>query len=228
MITSDSAWLVCPLASAFLVSPHRLDPPCMLGMFKTATPSRDRPLRSSGVPQHWRRNRCQRQGKALVHRVVVGTVLSFFSHYRNSFNDKIQDAHLQCSCLWCCVLTSIVRLSLSFLQEAEMVSEVANSKYHSLFFILQSWKSVFFVVVPFRLKWYFIFTHFSTHSFLDEGGIKLQRLMPQTSAVTTCIQFFFFSFSKSVAADRKNKSKTDNKWLCFVVAQYRSDVKTVF
>lgn len=33
-------------------------------------------------------------------------------------------------------LTSIVRLSLSFLQEAEMVSEVANSKYHSLFFIL--------------------------------------------------------------------------------------------
>lgn len=79
MITSDSAWLVSPLASAFLVSPHRLDPPCMLGMFKTATPSRDRPLRSSGVPQHWRRNRCQRQGKALVHCVVVGTVLFFFT-----------------------------------------------------------------------------------------------------------------------------------------------------
>lgn len=35
-------------------------------------------------------------------------------------------------------LTSIVRLSLSFLQEAEIVSEVANSKYHSLFFILRS------------------------------------------------------------------------------------------
>lgn len=41
---------------------------------------------------------------------------------------------------WCRRLTSIVRLSLSFLQEAEMVSEVANSKYHSLFFILQAWK----------------------------------------------------------------------------------------
>lgn len=36
------------------------------------------------------------------------------------------------------LLTSMVRLSLSFLQEAEMVSEVANSKYHSLFFILQT------------------------------------------------------------------------------------------
>lgn len=36
------------------------------------------------------------------------------------------------------ILTSIVRFSLSFLQEAEMVSEVANSKYQSLFFILQS------------------------------------------------------------------------------------------
>lgn len=36
----------------------------------------------------------------------------------------------------CCALTSIVKFSLSFLQEAEMVSEVANSKYHSLFFIL--------------------------------------------------------------------------------------------
>lgn len=53
-ITSGSSWHVKPLVS-FLVSPHRLEPPCMLGMFNTATPSRDRPLRSSGVPQHWER-----------------------------------------------------------------------------------------------------------------------------------------------------------------------------
>lgn len=31
----------------------------------------------------------------------------------------------------------MVRTSLSFLQEAKMVSEVANSKYQSLFFILK-------------------------------------------------------------------------------------------
>ncbi len=36
------------------------------------------------------------------------------------------------------ILTSIVRHSFSFLQEAEMVSEVANSKYQSLFFILKN------------------------------------------------------------------------------------------
>lgn len=30
----------------------------------------------------------------------------------------------------------MVRHSLSFLQDADIVSEVANSKYHSLFFIL--------------------------------------------------------------------------------------------
>lgn len=59
MITSGSAWLVSPLASAFLVSPQRLDPPCMLGMFRTATPSRDRLLRSRGTPQHWGQNICQ-------------------------------------------------------------------------------------------------------------------------------------------------------------------------
>lgn len=33
--------------------------------------------------------------------------------------------------------TSMVRQSLSFLHEAKMVSEVANSKYQSLFFILK-------------------------------------------------------------------------------------------
>lgn len=61
-ITSGSSWLVSPFASNFLVSPHRLEPPCMLGMFRTATPSMDRPLRSRGVPQHWgehnRRQQC--------------------------------------------------------------------------------------------------------------------------------------------------------------------------
>lgn len=36
------------------------------------------------------------------------------------------------------MLTSIMRHSFSFLQEAEMVSEVANSKYQSLFFILKN------------------------------------------------------------------------------------------
>lgn len=35
------------------------------------------------------------------------------------------------------ILTLIMRQSFSFLQEAEMVSEVANSKYQSLFFILK-------------------------------------------------------------------------------------------
>lgn len=34
-------------------------------------------------------------------------------------------------------LTSITRQSFSFLQEAKIVSEVANSKYQSLFFILK-------------------------------------------------------------------------------------------
>lgn len=43
------------------------------------------------------------------------------------------------NCWWeFVILTSMVRQSFSFLQEAEMVSEVANSKYHSLFFILKN------------------------------------------------------------------------------------------
>lgn len=41
----------------FLVSPHRLEPPYMLGMLRTAMPSRDVLLRSSRVPSH-----CQGQG----------------------------------------------------------------------------------------------------------------------------------------------------------------------
>lgn len=36
------------------------------------------------------------------------------------------------------IFTSIVRQSFSFLQEAESVSEVANSKYQSLFFVLKN------------------------------------------------------------------------------------------
>lgn len=39
--------------SGFLDSPQRLEPPCMLGMLRTAMPSRDMLLRSRGLPQHW-------------------------------------------------------------------------------------------------------------------------------------------------------------------------------
>lgn len=95
----------------------------MLGMFSTATPSRDRLLRSSGVPQHWRRN-SGRSGTSACARCARGIFLSLQKSWRSR----------------CSSLTSIVRLSLSFLQDAEMVSEVANSKYHSLFFILHSGK----------------------------------------------------------------------------------------
>lgn len=49
-MTSGNSWSALSL---FLASPHRLDPPCMLGMLRTAIPSRERLLRSSGVPQNW-------------------------------------------------------------------------------------------------------------------------------------------------------------------------------
>lgn len=39
--------------SGFLDSPQRLEPPCMLGMLRTAMPSKDMPLRSRDFPQHW-------------------------------------------------------------------------------------------------------------------------------------------------------------------------------
>lgn len=39
--------------SAFLDSPQRLEPPCMLGMLRTAMPSRHMLPRSRGLPQHW-------------------------------------------------------------------------------------------------------------------------------------------------------------------------------
>lgn len=39
--------------SGFLDSPQRLEPPCMLGMLRTAMPSKDMLLRSRGLPQHW-------------------------------------------------------------------------------------------------------------------------------------------------------------------------------
>lgn len=41
--------------SGFLDSPQRLEPPCMLGMLRTAMPSRDMLLRSRGLPQHWKK-----------------------------------------------------------------------------------------------------------------------------------------------------------------------------
>lgn len=46
--------------SGFLDSPQRLEPPCMLGMLRTAMPSRDMLLRSRGLPQHWQKqnNNC--------------------------------------------------------------------------------------------------------------------------------------------------------------------------
>lgn len=39
--------------SAFLDSPQRLEPPCMLGMLRMAMPSRHMLPRSRGLPQHW-------------------------------------------------------------------------------------------------------------------------------------------------------------------------------
>lgn len=41
------------MLSGFLDSPQRLEPPCMLGMLRTAMPSSDMLLRSRGLPQHW-------------------------------------------------------------------------------------------------------------------------------------------------------------------------------
>lgn len=41
--------------SAFLDSPQRLEPPCMLGMLRTAMPSICMLLRYKGLPQHWRK-----------------------------------------------------------------------------------------------------------------------------------------------------------------------------
>lgn len=98
--------------SGFLDSPQRLEPPCMLGMLRMAIPSKATLLRSKRFPQHcWQRTRLN-----------IKTELCFGENTKWHFFQ----------------LTSITRLSLSFLQEAEMVSEVANSKYHSLFFILKS------------------------------------------------------------------------------------------
>lgn len=47
MAVAPKAWLI-PWISlcGLLVSPQRLEPPCVLGMFSTAMPSRDRLLRS--------------------------------------------------------------------------------------------------------------------------------------------------------------------------------------
>lgn len=67
----------------FLDSPQRLDPPCMLGIFKIAIPSREMFIKSICTPSH-----------------------------------------------------SISTDSCSFLQVAEKVSDVPNSKYQNLFFIL--------------------------------------------------------------------------------------------
>lgn len=66
----------------FLDSPQRLDPPCMLGIFKIAIPSREMFIKSICTPSH-----------------------------------------------------SISTDSCSFLQVAEKVSDVPNSKYQNLFFI---------------------------------------------------------------------------------------------
>lgn len=103
----------------------------MLGMLRTATPSIERPLRSKEVPQHWKKySRPQKERRENGGKKI-----------KRSFFELLQvqghEAHLQ----FCCLLTSIVILSFSFLQEADMVSEVANSKYHSLFFILQLQKA---------------------------------------------------------------------------------------
>ena len=94
--------------SGFLDSPQRLEPPCMLGMLRTAMPSRDVLPRSRGLPQHWP---------------------------KQSKNVKRPCGELRKWLLQ--LLTSITRQSFNFLQEAKMVSEVANSKYQSLFFILK-------------------------------------------------------------------------------------------
>lgn len=108
-----------------------------------------------------------------------------------------------------------------------MVSEVANSKYHSLFFILQSKDSV-----PFRFKWFYFhstFSPFRAHSSLERGGGGGGTMLPQTPALTTCIQFFF-SCLKRVNLKRKNKristssaAVTDgiSKWLLYIYTMRR-------
>ena len=109
--------------SGFLDSPQRLEPPCMLGMLRTAMPSSEMPLRSSCLPQHW-----WRHNNRLISLYVTKARIWTLADHWYRWNNRMTVGE---------IFTSIERQSLSLLQEAEMVSEVANSKYQSLFFILK-------------------------------------------------------------------------------------------
>lgn len=46
----------------FLLSPHRLEPPCMLGIFRTAMPSNEMLLRFRVIPSHYKKHGKELQG----------------------------------------------------------------------------------------------------------------------------------------------------------------------
>lgn len=53
VLLSDLFFSVRRWLRLFFVSPHRFDPPCMLGMFRMAIPSREILIKSSWIPSHW-------------------------------------------------------------------------------------------------------------------------------------------------------------------------------
>lgn len=59
VLLSDLFFSVRRWLRLFFVSPQRFDPPCMLGMFRMAIPSREILIKSSWIPSHW----LERKGK---------------------------------------------------------------------------------------------------------------------------------------------------------------------
>lgn len=53
VLLSDLFFSVRRWLRLFFVSPQRFDPPCMLGMFRMAIPSREILIKSSWIPSHW-------------------------------------------------------------------------------------------------------------------------------------------------------------------------------
>lgn len=59
--------------SNFLDSPQRLEPPCMLGMLRTAMPSICVLLRYKGLPQHWRKEKKKNNSKTTTSCLMFAT-----------------------------------------------------------------------------------------------------------------------------------------------------------
>ena len=219
MITSGSSWPACPLVSPFLVSPHRLEPPCMLGMFSTATPSRDTPLRSSGVPQHWRRRRRSSSSNIST---LSACGNSFFFH-TTEIVSKTEMQHADFA-------VQVTLMLLSHLNCKTFAQFLAGSRdgfWSGKFEIPQ------LVLHPAVKKKYVFFSSglddvsFSQNIFLAHGspgggGVRLQSSLPQTSVVAPAFRFFFFVCLFCFAAyknpsDRKNKSKTEKHFCCWTM-----------